>query len=80
MNVKSIEKHEREVFVQISKDELEQLIISAVAAQLKMLPRELDPHCEVKVEPNMVGSPGYQCGYKATVRAIIPLVKVEAAP
>lgn len=73
MDVRDTEKHERVLSVFIDKRHLEDIIERAVADKTGIAVETLRKHGELKIEPNMEGSPQYQSGYKATFRATIPI-------
>lgn len=82
MDVRESEKHERVVNVFLTRSELEGVIRSAIAERTGIPAETLRQYGELKIEDNMEGSPQYRSGYKASLRATIPLTAdgAEQAP
>jgi hypothetical protein len=74
MDIRDSEKHERVVSVFLTRGELEGVIRAAIAEKTGIPDETLRKHGKLEIEKNMEGSPEYQSGYKASLRATIPLV------
>lgn len=73
MEIKSTEKHERVLYAHLRRDQLDALIERAVAEKSGIPVETIRKYGKVEIEENTEGSPAYHSGYKATVRATIPL-------
>lgn len=73
MDIRDSEKHERVVSVYLTRGQLEAVIESAIAEKTGIPVEILRKHGTLKIEDNMEGSPEYRSGYKASLRATIPL-------
>jgi hypothetical protein len=74
MDIRDSEKHERVVNVFLTRDDLEGVIRAAIAKKTGIPEETLRKRGKLEIEKNMEGSPEYQSGYKASLRATIPLV------
>lgn len=73
MDIRDSEKHERVVSVFLSRSQLEGIIERAIAEKTGIPVEVLRKHGKVEIEENREGSPSYHSGYKASLRATIPL-------
>lgn len=73
MNIRDSEKHERVVDVYVTREQLDDIVERAIADKVGIPVATLRKHGKFKIEPNMCGSPEHQSGYKASLRATIPL-------
>lgn len=73
MEIRDSEKHERVVNVYLTRSQLEGIIEIAIAEKTGIPLAVLREHGKLKIEANMEGSPEYQSGYKASLKATIPL-------
>lgn len=80
MDIRDSEKHERVVNVFLTRGQLEAVIENAIAEKTGIPVEILREHGKLKIEANMEGSPEYQSGYKASLKATIPLPTTPVAP
>lgn len=73
MDIRDSEKHERVVDVYLTREQLDDIVERAIADRVGIPVATLRKHGKFKIEPNMCGSPEYQSGFKASLRATIPL-------
>ena len=73
MDIQDSEKHECVVSVYLTRGELEAVIVNAIAEKTGIPLAVLRKHGSLKIEDNMEGSPEYRSGYKASLKATIPL-------
>lgn len=73
MDIRDNEKHERVVSVFLTRGQLESIVERAIAERTGIPVEILRKHGKLEIEENREGSPSYHSGYKASLRATIPL-------
>lgn len=76
MDIRDNEKHERIIDVYLTREQLDDIVERAIADRVGVPVATLRKHGRFKIEPNMYGSPECQSGFKASLRATIPIPEV----